>query len=84
MQSPGGTREELAKKLKLKAEDVIVNFTLLGGGFGRKSQCDYVIEAAILAKAMKRPGQGDLDARGRHPSRLFPHRVVRAHRCRYR
>jgi isoquinoline 1-oxidoreductase beta subunit len=31
---------------------VTVNVTLLGGGFGRKSKCDYGIEAAVLSKAM--------------------------------
>ena len=51
-QSPGNTREELAKKLGLKEEDVTVHVTLLGGGFGRKSQCDFVLEAAVLSKAM--------------------------------
>src|SRR5262249_31697700 len=34
VQSPGNTREELAKKLGLKEEDVTVHVTLLGGGFG--------------------------------------------------
>jgi isoquinoline 1-oxidoreductase beta subunit len=52
VQSPGNTQEELAKKLGLKREDVTVNVTLLGGGFGRKSQCDYVLEAALLSRAM--------------------------------
>jgi isoquinoline 1-oxidoreductase beta subunit len=52
VQSPGGTREELAKKLGLKDEDVTVHVTLLGGGFGRKSKCDFVLEAAVLSKAM--------------------------------
>jgi isoquinoline 1-oxidoreductase beta subunit len=52
VQSPGNTQEELAKKLGLKEEDVTVHVTLLGGGFGRKSKCDYVIEAALLSKAM--------------------------------
>jgi isoquinoline 1-oxidoreductase subunit beta len=42
VQSPGNTREELAKKLGLKEEDVTVHVTLLGGGFGRKSKCDFV------------------------------------------
>jgi isoquinoline 1-oxidoreductase beta subunit len=55
VQSPGGTRDDLAKKFDLKPEDVIVNTTLLGGGFGRKSKCDYVIEAAILSKAANAP-----------------------------
>jgi isoquinoline 1-oxidoreductase beta subunit len=30
-----------------------VNVTLLGGGFGRKSKPDYVIEAALLSQAMQ-------------------------------
>src|SRR6516165_1474887 len=52
VQSPGNTREELAKKLGLKEENVTVHVTLLGGGFGRKSKCDFVIEAGVLSKAM--------------------------------
>jgi isoquinoline 1-oxidoreductase beta subunit len=52
VQSPGNTREELAKKFGLKEEDVTVHVTLLGGGFGRKSKCDFVLEAAVLSKAM--------------------------------
>ena len=52
VQSPGGTRDELAKTLGLKPEDVTLNATLLGGGFGRKSKCDYVLEAALLSRAM--------------------------------
>ncbi|MGC2203189.1 MAG: molybdopterin cofactor-binding domain-containing protein, partial [Stellaceae bacterium] len=52
VQSPGKTREDVAKKLGLKEGDVTVHVTLLGGGFGRKSQCDFVLEAAVLSKAM--------------------------------
>jgi isoquinoline 1-oxidoreductase subunit beta len=52
VQSPGNTQEELAKKLGLKREDVTVNVTLLGGGFGRKSKCDFVLEAALLSREM--------------------------------
>ena len=52
VQSPGGTRDELTQKLSLKPEDVTVHNTLLGGGFGRKSKCDYVLEAAVLSKEM--------------------------------
>ena len=48
-QSPGGTREDVAKRLGLPIENVTVHVTLLGGGFGRKSKCDYVIEAALLS-----------------------------------
>ncbi|MEO7321815.1 MAG: molybdopterin cofactor-binding domain-containing protein, partial [Burkholderiales bacterium] len=52
VQSPGGTRGDVAKALGLKEEDVTVNVTLLGGGFGRKSKCDFALEAALLSKAM--------------------------------
>ncbi len=52
VQSPGGTRDDLVKLLGLPYEKVKVNVTLLGGGFGRKSKCDYVQEAAIISKAL--------------------------------
>jgi isoquinoline 1-oxidoreductase beta subunit len=55
VQSPGGTREEVAKNLGLKPDDVVIHTTLLGGGFGRKSKCDYAIEAALLSKAVGAP-----------------------------
>src|SRR5439155_9995122 len=34
---------------------VKVNVTLLGGGFGRKSKPDYVVEAALLSRAVGAP-----------------------------
>jgi isoquinoline 1-oxidoreductase beta subunit len=36
----------------MPVENVKVNVTLLGGGFGRKSKPDFMIEAAVLSKAM--------------------------------
>jgi isoquinoline 1-oxidoreductase beta subunit len=55
VQSPGGTREDLAKTLGIPEENVTVNVTLLGGGFGRKSKCDYTLEAALLSRAIGAP-----------------------------
>jgi len=55
VQSPGGTREDVAKTLGIPAEDVTVNVTLLGGGFGRKSKCDFALEAALLSRAVGAP-----------------------------
>ncbi len=52
-QAPQASREKVAKWLKLPEEKVTIHVTLLGGGFGRKSKPDYVIEAALLSKAMK-------------------------------
>jgi isoquinoline 1-oxidoreductase beta subunit len=55
VQSPGGTREDVAKTLGIPEDQVTVNVTLLGGGFGRKSKCDFVLEAALLSKALGAP-----------------------------
>src|SRR5262249_21993809 len=51
VQSPGGTREDVAKTLGIPEDHVTINVTLLGGGFGRKSKCDYALEAALLSQA---------------------------------
>jgi len=49
-QAPQVTRERICERLGLPFEKVTFNVTLLGGGFGRKSKPDFIIEAAILAK----------------------------------
>lgn len=55
VQSPYGTRQDVAAALGMNEEDVTVHVTLLGGGFGRKSKCDFVIEAALLSRAVGAP-----------------------------
>jgi isoquinoline 1-oxidoreductase beta subunit len=55
VQSPGGTREDVAKTLGIPEANVTVNVTLLGGGFGRKSKCDFALEAALISKAIGSP-----------------------------
>src|SRR2546421_1495138 len=55
LQSAGGTREDVAKTLGIPEENVTVNVTLLGGGFGRKSKCDFALEAALLSKELGAP-----------------------------
>ncbi|WP_410216273.1 molybdopterin cofactor-binding domain-containing protein, partial [Paracoccus sp. (in: a-proteobacteria)] len=52
VQAPQVTRLRLAEKLGLPQEDITVNVTLLGGGFGRKSKPDFVLEAALLSREM--------------------------------
>ncbi|QJR15361.1 xanthine dehydrogenase family protein molybdopterin-binding subunit [Usitatibacter palustris] len=54
-QSPQAARNDVAKRLGMKPEDVTINVTLLGGGFGRKSKADFAVEAALLANEM--PGK---------------------------
>lgn len=52
VQSPGGTRDDVAKAFGVKPEDITIHVTLLGGGFGRKSKCDFVLEAVSLSKKL--------------------------------
>ena len=52
-QAPQKSRELTAKWLGLPLDKVTLHVTLLGGGFGRKSKPDYIIEAALLSKAMQ-------------------------------
>ncbi|HYR32892.1 MAG TPA: molybdopterin cofactor-binding domain-containing protein [Burkholderiales bacterium] len=52
VQAPQVTRQRVADHLKLPFENVTVHVALLGGGFGRKSKPDYVVEAALLSQAM--------------------------------
>ncbi len=55
VQSPYGARQDLASALNMNEADVTVNVTLLGGGFGRKSKCDFAIEAALLSQKIGAP-----------------------------
>ena len=52
VQSPQAARDLVAKRLGMSPDDVTINVTLLGGGFGRKSKPDFAIEAAVLSKAV--------------------------------
>ena len=52
VQSPGQARDDIAKAIGVKPEDMTLHTTLLGGGFGRKSKCDFAIEAALLSKEL--------------------------------
>lgn len=54
-QHPQWARDSVAEALEMDASQVTVNVTLLGGGFGRKSKPDYVVEAALLSKAIQKP-----------------------------
>lgn len=54
-QHPQGTRDTLAKVLGIPADKVRVNVSLLGGGFGRKSKPDFIVEAALLSREIGAP-----------------------------
>lgn len=50
-QVPGLARQAAADALGIDAEQVQVHQLLLGGGFGRRLEVDYVAQAAAIAKA---------------------------------
>lgn len=57
IQGPDWIQGDLSQKLGLKPENVTVNMTFLGGGFGRKAFTDYPYEAAIISKEIQAPVQ---------------------------
>jgi isoquinoline 1-oxidoreductase beta subunit len=54
-QDPQTAQREVATALGLSPEQVTVHVTFLGGGFGRKSKPDFIVEAALLAKQAGAP-----------------------------
>jgi isoquinoline 1-oxidoreductase beta subunit len=54
-QVPQDCRDTVAPLLGLKPEQIKVNVTLLGGGFGRRLEHDYAVEAALVSKAINAP-----------------------------
>ena len=56
-QDPQTARTEVADYLGIAEDKVTINITFLGGGFGRKSKPDYIVEAVAVSKAIKAPVQ---------------------------
>ena len=55
-QAPQWAQGVIAEAAKLPPEKVIVHTTLMGGGFGRRYQADFVMEAAqVAAKSAGKP-----------------------------
>ncbi len=52
VQSPYGARKDIAEALKVPIENVTVHVTLLGGGFGRKSKWDWMLEAVRISEKL--------------------------------
>lgn len=57
IQGPDWVQKDVAPMLGIKPEDLTVNMTFLGGGFGRKAFLDYPHEAAVISKAVNAPVQ---------------------------
>ena len=52
VQAPQGARQALADALGMTFDKVTLHITLLGGGFGRKSQPDFLVEAGLISQAL--------------------------------
>jgi len=54
-QVPQDCRDSVATAVGLDPDQVKVNVTLMGGGFGRRLEHDYAVEAALVSKAINAP-----------------------------
>jgi isoquinoline 1-oxidoreductase beta subunit len=54
-QVPQDCRDSVAQAVGLDPDQVKVNVTLMGGGFGRRLEHDYAVEAALVSKASQTP-----------------------------
>jgi isoquinoline 1-oxidoreductase beta subunit len=54
-QVPQDCRDSVATALGLDSDQVKVNVTLMGGGFGRRLEHDYAVEAAMVSRAVNAP-----------------------------
>ena len=54
-QVPQDCRDSVATAIGLDPDQVKVNVTLMGGGFGRRLEHDYAVEAALVSKAIHAP-----------------------------
>ncbi|MFD2201208.1 xanthine dehydrogenase family protein molybdopterin-binding subunit [Shivajiella indica] len=54
-QTPERARMETAQLLGIPKENITVEITRLGGGFGRRLRADFVVEAAELSKLLDKP-----------------------------
>jgi isoquinoline 1-oxidoreductase subunit beta len=54
-QVPQDVRDSAGQALGIDPDKVKVNITLLGGGFGRRLEHDYAVEAALVSKAVNTP-----------------------------
>ena len=54
-QAPDSSRQRIARALGFEPSQVIHHQQYMGGGFGRRTITDYTIEAALIARAVKKP-----------------------------
>ena len=57
IQGPDWIQRHISTEMGVAKENVIVNMTFLGGGFGRKAFTDYTHEAVVISKEIGAPVQ---------------------------
>jgi isoquinoline 1-oxidoreductase beta subunit len=50
-----GAQGAVAAALSVKPEDITLKTTFLGGGFGRRLELDFIVQAAEISKAVNKP-----------------------------
>jgi isoquinoline 1-oxidoreductase beta subunit len=54
-QSPAAGKSQIARALNIPPANITVHLTRVGGGFGRRLNTDYMLEAAWIAKSVGAP-----------------------------
>ncbi|MEQ8581418.1 MAG: molybdopterin-dependent oxidoreductase [Marinoscillum sp.] len=54
-QAPGFIEGAIANRLGLTLDQVEIAMTRMGGGFGRRAYCHYMVEAAVISQRMSKP-----------------------------
>ncbi|GAA4087206.1 xanthine dehydrogenase family protein molybdopterin-binding subunit [Mucilaginibacter panaciglaebae] len=81
-QVPGNLRGAVAKALNVPLENITLGMPRQGGGFGRKLQTDYGVEAALISQAAKVPVQllwmreDDMQGDFYRPASMFKYRAA--------
>lgn len=55
IQTPERSRKNVSDKLGLPVEKISLEMTRIGGGFGRRLNGNYVVEAALISQKLKAP-----------------------------
>jgi len=50
-----GAQGAVAAALGIKPEDITLQTTFIGGGFGRRLELDFIVQAALISRAVSRP-----------------------------
>jgi len=81
-QRPEETRKQVAALLGMKEEQVTVDMTRIGGGFGRRLMWDFALEVAEISKLAKKPiklvftREDDMTAGQYRPASKYKFRVA--------